>query len=100
MRLSSLQKYILLQCYNRMGYRMDRAGLLRFYGAKRTPKKTLRAKIITRSIEGLIDKELMIGYGLRTPYKWFIKEIRLTRLGVKVGKKLSGEQMRLPFRRI
>ncbi|MBI5077052.1 hypothetical protein HZB94_01585 [Candidatus Falkowbacteria bacterium] len=99
MRLSSLQKYILLQCYHRIGARMGRDGLVKFYEDKRIPRKALRQKIITRSIESLIDKELLVGYGLRTPHKWFIKEIRLTGKGEKMGRKLLGEQMRLPFRK-
>ena len=97
MRLSALQRFILLQCYNRMGYRSDRAGLIKFYGNKKIPKRELQTKIITRSIESLIDKELLIGYGVRTPHKWFIREIRLTNVGVKLSRRLLGEQMWMPF---
>lgn len=97
MRLSQLQKFVIIECYNRMGYRISRAGLVRFYFEKKSAKKELQAKIITRSIERLIDNELLIGYGVRTPHKWFIKEIRLTKSGIKLGRKLLGEQMRLPF---
>ena len=99
MRLSALQKYILLQCYNRMGFRLDRAGLLKFYGDKRKPRRALQAKIITRSMERLIDDGFLIGYGVRTPRKWFVKEIRLTGDGVRVAKKLLGEQLHLPLKK-
>ncbi len=98
MRLSFLQKFILRECYNRPGLRAERADLVKFYSGNKAPKKELRTKIITRSIESLIDKELLVGYGVRTPHKWFIKEIRLTGKGVKTGRKLLGEQLRLPLR--
>lgn len=99
MRLSKLQKYILLQCYYCKGKKMKREGLVGFYKkSKRAVKKELRAKIITKSIERLINKELMVGYGVRTPYKWFIKEIKLTKKGIKQAKQLLGEQQILPFK--
>jgi hypothetical protein len=78
---------------------MGREGLVKFYEGKRVPRRQLRAKIITRSIESLIDKEFLVGYGVRTPHKWFIREIRLTAKGEKTGRKLLGEQMRLPFKK-
>jgi len=98
MRLSLLQKYILAECYNRSGLRAERVGLVKFYSGYKVPKKELRTKIITRSIESLIDKELLVGYGVRTPHKWFIREIRLTGKGVKAGRRLLGEQLKLPLK--
>lgn len=98
MRLSALQKFILKKCYNQKDYHLHREVLLGFYGKKETARKDLQAKIITQSIESLIDKELMIGYGIRTPHKWFIKEIKLTGKGVKLTKKLFGEQLKLPIK--
>ncbi|MFH0780057.1 MAG: hypothetical protein V1928_04360 [Parcubacteria group bacterium] len=99
MRLSPLQKFIVLQCLSRRGSRMDRAGLVRYYGDRKKPDRNLQTKIITRSIESLIDKELLTGYGVRTPHKWFIREIKLTKKGMRQGKKLIGEQMQLPFKK-
>ncbi len=86
MTLSKLQRNILQACRAGRGGRINRT-LLR--GSAQ--------KIITRSLERLIDKGLLVGYGLRTPQKWYIKEIRLTSLGRKAAKKLRGEQSRLPF---
>ena len=57
----------------------------------------MRTKIITSSIESLIDRELMTGYGVRTAHKWFIREVSLTDKGRRVARKLQGEQMRLPL---
>ena len=98
MRLSKLQKYILKKCYNQKDYHLSREVLLGFYDHKETPRKNLQVKIITQSIESLIDKELMIGYGVRTPHRWFIKEIKLTDKGVKLTRKLFGEQLSLPIK--
>lgn len=94
MRLSSLQKYILLECLNFKTGRIPRARLKLFYKNQEIDSKT---KIITKSIERLINREFLVGYGVRTPHKWFIKEIRLTVKGKKLAFKLQGEQMKLPF---
>ena len=53
---------------------------------------------IASRYESLIDKELMIGYGVRTPHRWFIKEIKLTDKGIKLTRKLFGEQLSLPIK--
>lgn len=62
------------------------------------PRRELRTNIITQSIERLINKELLTGYGMRTPHKWFIREISLTTRGKRAAKQLLGEQKKLPFR--
>jgi len=98
MRLSRLQKFILLQCYFERGKKISRGRLERFYENKRVkPKKEDIINIITKSLERLIDKELLVGYGVRTPHKWYIKEIKLTLKGRKEAKKYLGEQQKLPF---
>lgn len=97
MRLSLLQKYILRQCYLGGG-KIKRDNLINFYLKKDTPRKDEQIKIITQSLERLIERGLMIGYGVRTQEKWFIKEIKLTPLGKKQVKKLLGEQQRLPLK--
>ena len=86
MRLSDLQKYILKKVWNTNKI-------------KKVPTKNLQIKIITKSIERLIDKGLMIGYGEKTQYKLFIKQVKLTSFGKKVTKKLFGEQIKLPFKK-
>lgn len=87
MRLSHLQKYILLECLQSRTGRISRTRL----------NLASKTKIITKSIKRLIDKELLVGFGQRTKYKWFIKEIKLTALGKKQAKKLLGEQLRIKF---
>ena len=99
MRLSALQKYIILQCFNAKGGKISRVSLDKFYLTQtRRPVSSL-AKIITQSLERLINKELLIGYGVRTPHKWFIREVKLTAKGKQVAKKLMGEQMKIPFKK-
>ena len=89
MRLSHLQKFILLQCLESKTGRISRTRL-------NVKNKT---KIITKSIERLIDKELLVGFGERTKYKWFIKDIKITRKGRIEAKKLLGEQLKLKFKK-
>ena len=109
MRLSNLQKFILLECLNAKNGRISRGRLNKFYekisaqggpasGGEKRPKEKFMTKIITQSIERLIDKELMVGFGERTKHKWFIKEIKLTAMGKRMAKKLLGEQMHLPLK--
>jgi hypothetical protein len=97
MRFSALQKYILLQCLNSKSGKILRTHLNQFYN-QRQSKPKLITKIITQSLERLINREFLIGHGIRTPHKWFIKEIKLTSKGRKEARKLLGEQMKLPLR--
>lgn len=101
MHLSALQKYILEFCYAVKGKRRQRKGLERFYEeGKDRPSKKDAQHAVTRSLENLIDKELLVGYGVRTPYKWYMKEIRLTPKGRKIARDLlRSRQTELPFRR-
>ena len=99
MRLSHLQKFILLECLESKTGRISRTRLNKFYESqKKKPKDEMITKIITKSIERLIDKEMLVGFGERTKYKWFIKDIKITRQGKKQAKKLLGEQLKLKFR--
>ncbi|MDP2684132.1 MAG: hypothetical protein Q8P20_03675 [bacterium] len=99
MRLSQLQKYILLSVYSARN-NVKRNIFLKFYDKqKKKPKKVDQQGIITRSMESLIEKGLMIGFGRRTPEKWFIEDVKLTSKGKKQVKKLYGEQQILPFKK-
>lgn len=99
MLLSSLQKYILLQSIQSRKGLFVRDDLRTFYGRiEHAPKTDDQQNSITKSLERLIDKGLLIGYGRRTPEKWFIDSIKLTPLGRRTAKKLLGEQQQLPLR--
>ena len=101
MRLSALQKYILLECLNSKNSKLNRKRLVKFYNKqKNKPHPELMTKIISQSLERLINKELLVGYGMRTPHKWFIKEIKLTQPGITEARKLLGQQMKIKFKKV
>lgn len=96
MRLSALQRHILGVCFSARG-KVGRAPLHAFYNGKtKRPKSVI--KVVTTTLERLIDKGLLVGLGVRTPKKWYIKEVRLTPAGRKIARKLQGEQQRLPLK--
>jgi len=97
-RLSALQKFILLQCYYAKTKKVGREGFLSFYENNKKAKPELWAKIITGSLESLIDRGFLLGYGIRTPRKWFLKEVSLTEAGKKAAKQLLGKQLSLPLK--
>ena len=97
--MSDLQKYILFVALGE-NRKFGRGKLLSFYDKrKKEPKLETRVNIITKSIERLIERGLLYGYGVRTPEKWFIEEIWLTKAGRREAKKFLGEQQKLPFRK-
>ena len=99
MRLSPLQKFVMRSCYLTPSRPVARGGFTKFYdNQKHQPKADDLVNIVTRSLENLIDKELMTGYGVRTSHKWYIKEVKLTSRGRKLSRKLLGEQQVLPFK--
>ena len=110
MRLSILQKFILLECLNSKTGRISRRHLLRFYDKiyyikdkhcikkRERPKEKFITKIITKSIERLINKDLLVGFGERTKTRWFIREIKLSLRGRKEVQKLLGEQLKIKFK--
>lgn len=53
---------------------------------------------ITVSLDRLIKKGLLVGFGEITKEKVYIDKIRLTRLGREIAKKLLGEQKSLPLK--
>ncbi len=98
MRLSGLQRFALIECYNRRKTRLPRKAVHGFYRSMPLQPGHIQ-DVVTKSLESLIDKGLLIGYGRRTPKKWFIDEIRLTSAGRRLARKLLGEQLALPLRR-
>jgi len=99
MKLSALQKYILKQCLQTKDKIVSKGMLERFYNGKPSaPKSKDAINIITKSVDRLIKKELVTGYGVKTPHKWFIKQVKLTPKGAKVARGLFGVQQKLPFK--
>lgn len=99
MRLSRLQRYI-LTCVLEAGGKCDRKRFERFYADHpKPPSHDDQINAITKALERLIDKEFLVGYGVRTREKWYIKEVRLTLAGRRTAKKLRGEQQVLNLKR-
>jgi len=99
MKLSQLQKHILRQCINSKGGKISKSVIDKFYSSKKTkPKAEGIVSIITKSVERLIHKELIIGFGKKTAHKWFIQEVKLTPKGKKIAKTLFGKQQKLPLK--
>ncbi|MFZ6035790.1 MAG: hypothetical protein ACOYUK_01485 [Patescibacteria group bacterium] len=97
MSLSPLQRFILTSAFEARG-KLQRTKLKQFYSSqKRKPSADDQQRIISRSIERLIERGMLIGYGRRTPEKWFIDEVRITALGRRTARKLYGTQQQLPF---
>ncbi len=100
MRLSNLQKYILRHAVQLGDRKISRDVFLEYRPIVETRLiASLRNKTLTRSLERLIDREFMTGYGVRTPHKWFIREVKLTTKGRREARKLLGVQQQLPFTR-
>lgn len=104
--LGSLQRFILLKVLER-GEKTGRDVFRDFYRTKNPAprgvhggaKEKYQEEIITKSLMSLIDRELMIGYGRRTPHKWFVTHARLTKLGVKKAVEiLEQKQIKLPLK--
>lgn len=85
MLLSSLQRFILKDVVDARTKHVPRK---RFSG-------NFSHKSVTKSLERLIDRGLLVGYGKRTPKKWYIEEVRLTPFGRGVARKLYGTQQKL-----
>lgn len=97
MRLSSLQKYILMECLGARD-KVLRGKLLDFYKNKRgKPSKKDRIDIISKSINRLIDKGLLTGYGKRTAEKWFFTFVKLTPQGKKAALRIYKEKQQKLF---
>ncbi len=98
-RLSTLQKSILLQCLDRKG-RLNKKGVEQWYaqmGKERAMRYRDAQHTITNTLENLINKGYLVGYGIRTSQKWFIHEVRLTPQGRQRAKRLQGIQQELPL---
>ena len=92
MRLSRLQRFVLTTTRD-AGGKCDRRRFLRFYADNpEPPSHDDQINTITKALERMIDQEFLIGYGVRTPKKWYIKEVKLMPAGRRLARKLQGEQ--------
>lgn len=96
--LSPLQKFLLKECLDSPVTK--RSAFKKFYSKQtKAPSPEDQQNAITKSLERLIDRGYMTGFGRRTPKKWFIESVRLTPSGRRAGKNLLGKQQQIPFRK-
>jgi len=97
-QLSILQKFILIKTWENKKNTISRQIFDSFYSSKKNPPAAkIRANIITKSIERLIDRGLLIGLGEKTQHKLFINQVRLTPKGKKTTISLLDRQAQFPF---
>ena len=70
--LSSLQRAILEERLEEGRKRLS-SWFWAFYAHHQKPRSPQKA--ITKSLERLIEREFLVGYGIRTPHKWFIQQV-------------------------
>lgn len=99
MRLSDLQRFILTDAADARSSRVPRKRFSFYYrGNPSAPNAIDQQNAITKSLERLIEKGLLVGYGRRTPEKWYIEDVRLTPKGRAVARTLFGTQTALPLK--
>lgn len=94
MTLSALQRFILRECYQYPKAVVPRQPFVTFY--TKTSQQA-SSDNITVSLERLIDRGFLIGFGRRTPKKWFIETVKLTPLGRRTARSTYGKQQQLPL---
>lgn len=99
MRFSKLQKDILTRAVLSHEARIGRNSFAAWYGKRASQLTKDEHHALTVSLERLIDRGLLIGYGRRTTEKWFIDVVRLTPLGRRTARALFGKQATLPLRK-
>lgn len=98
MKLSKLQRFILKKAYLSGRVKVTRQVFMTYYEhLKNAPANKLQVNIVTQSLERLIDKGLVVGYGKKTQEKLFIDSIQLTARGKKITRELLSKQTPLPF---
>lgn len=99
MKLSKLQQFILLECWRFKGKKVSRREFLKFYdGYERKPEKKEVVKIITKSLERLIKRNFIVGFGKITEEKIFIEAVCLTAFGKQEMRKIMNRQQKLPLK--
>jgi len=100
MWLSKLQKYILLQCYLSKDKSKLKVDFYDFYSKQDLEKNYKNVQdAIHKSLENLTKKDLLISFGKKTAYKWFIEKVKLTANGRNLVREIiSKKQRKLPIK--
>ena len=99
MRLSKLQKYILLKCSENINFIINKKDFYKFYTDKEVKNNKISIQVVIQnSIENLIKKDLIIAFGHKTKKKWTVDKVKLTSKGKKHSKELLlSKQKKLPI---
>lgn len=98
MRLSLLQKDILSRAVLAHESRLSRGTFAAHYGKRERQLTKDEQNALTVSLERLIERGLLVGYGRKTQGKWYIDAVRLTSIGRKTARALFGKQETLPLK--
>ena len=92
--LSSLQQHILKACVRKNG-KVPVESFLSFYGKEALDESEASRKAIRKSIDRLIFREFLTGYGSKTTHKLYINEVRITLKGRKATSEFLPKQLAL-----
>ena len=100
MRLSKLQKFILMKCFEKKNKTEMKTNFYDYYPAKEISKNKIAVQVaLQNSIENLVKKDLVVAIGHRTVKKWYVNKVRLTAKGKKKAKELvRDKQRKLPIK--
>lgn len=100
MRLSKLQKYILLTCFESRNNARLKTDLYAFYPKIELKKNKIGVQVsVQKSIDNLVAKDLMVAYGHKTARKWNVDKIKLSARGRKKARELiKKRQPKLPIK--
>lgn len=95
MHLSKLQKYILITCFEAGAQkRHDRSLFYSFYSK---PGK-IEKETVMKSLNRLIIKGYLVGFGEFTQTKNYIFKVKITSLGSKIARSLRGKQLSIKYK--
>ncbi len=76
---------------------IDKNAFFSFYEKVKTKPQDIE-NIIIKSLNRLIERDLIIAFCKKTKHKIFINKILLTPTGRQIAKKLLGDQKKLPIK--
>lgn len=100
MRLSKLQKYIILKCFEKKNITEQKTEFYNYYPKKELKENKLIVQVaIQKSIENLIAKGLVIAFGYKTAKKLYVNKVKLTAKGKSLAKEIiKNRQRKLPIK--
>ena len=100
MRLSKLQKFILMKCFEKKNNTELKTTFHDYYPAKEISKNKIAVQVaLQNSIENLVKKDLVVAIGHKTVKKWYVNKVRLTAKGKRQANKLiKDKQRKLPIK--